>query len=179
MRLLLDTHALLWWLNDDEKLGNHARGLIGDPENDVLLSAVSLWEITVKLRIGKLDADIEEILAILPGRGFDRLDIQMRILSLLRLFRFITAIPSIIFSWRSPWRRERISFPRIRMSRIMAFRSSLARILLSRDLRRAWSHCPSRLRSLGWHACQRRCTWRRPTAQMAGRGRTSGERSLV
>ncbi|AFL55124.1 MULTISPECIES: type II toxin-antitoxin system VapC family toxin [Sinorhizobium] len=75
MRLLLDTHALLWWLNDDEKLGNHARGLIGDPENDVLVSAVSLWEITVKLRIGKLDADIEEILAILPGQGFDRLDI--------------------------------------------------------------------------------------------------------
>ncbi|MET4690685.1 type II toxin-antitoxin system VapC family toxin [Sinorhizobium fredii] len=75
MRLLLDTHALLWWLNDDEKLGNHARGLIGDPENDVLVSAVSLREITVKLRIGKLDADIEEILAVLPGQGFDRLDI--------------------------------------------------------------------------------------------------------
>lgn len=75
MRLLLDTHALLWWLNDDVKLGNHARGLIGDPENDVLVSAVSLWEITVKLRIGKLDADIDEILAILPDQGFDRLDI--------------------------------------------------------------------------------------------------------
>ena len=75
MRLLLDTHALLWWLNDDEKLGNHARRLIGDPENDVLVSAVSLWEITVKLRIGKLDADIEEIVAILPDQGFDRLDI--------------------------------------------------------------------------------------------------------
>lgn len=40
---------------------------------------------------------------------------QMRILSLLRLFRFITAIPSIIFSWRRPWRRERISLPRTRM----------------------------------------------------------------
>ncbi|ANK88424.1 PilT domain-containing protein (plasmid) [Rhizobium phaseoli] len=76
MRLLLDTHALLWWLNDDEKLGNHARRLIGDPENDVLVSAVSLWEITVKLRIGKLDADIEEIVAILPDQGFDRLDIS-------------------------------------------------------------------------------------------------------
>ena len=75
MRLLLDTHALLWWLNDDGKLGNHARGLIGDPENDVLVSAVSLWEITVKLRIGKLDADLDEILAILPAQGFDRLDI--------------------------------------------------------------------------------------------------------
>jgi PIN domain nuclease of toxin-antitoxin system len=66
---------LLWWLNDDEKLGNHARRLIGDAENDVLVSAVSLWEITVKLRIGKLDADINEILAILPDQGFDRLDI--------------------------------------------------------------------------------------------------------
>lgn len=76
MRLLLDTHALLWWLNDDTKLGNHARGLIGDSENDVLVSVVSLWEITVKLRIGKLDADLEEILAILPAQGFDRLDIS-------------------------------------------------------------------------------------------------------
>lgn len=75
MRLLLDTHALLWWLNDDEKLGSHARRLICDAENDVLVSAVSLWEITVKLRIGKLDADIDEILAILPDQGFDRLDI--------------------------------------------------------------------------------------------------------
>ncbi|MBB3965839.1 PIN domain-containing protein [Rhizobium metallidurans] len=75
MRLLLDTHALLWWLNDDGKLGNHARGLIGDSEDDVLVSAVSLWEITVKLRIGKLDADLDEILAILPAEGFDRLDI--------------------------------------------------------------------------------------------------------
>jgi len=72
VRLLLDTHALLWWLNDDEKLGNHARRLIGDPENDVLVSAVSLWEITVKLRIGKLDADIEEILTrfLDAGVGF-------------------------------------------------------------------------------------------------------------
>lgn len=75
MRLLLDTHALLWWLNDDDKLGDHVRSLILDPENDVLVSAVSLWEITVKLRIGKLDADIDEILEILPAQGFGRLEI--------------------------------------------------------------------------------------------------------
>jgi PIN domain nuclease of toxin-antitoxin system len=36
VRLLLDTHTLLWWLNDDEKLGGRARGLIGDPANDFL-----------------------------------------------------------------------------------------------------------------------------------------------
>jgi len=75
VRLLLDTHALLWWLNDDEKLGARTRGLIGDPANDVFVSTVSLWEITVKLRIGKLDADITEILGILPEQGFQRLDI--------------------------------------------------------------------------------------------------------
>lgn len=75
MRLLLDTHALLWWLNDDGKLGKHARQLIGDPENDVLVSIVSLWEIAVKLRVGKLEANLEEIFAILPEQGFQLLDI--------------------------------------------------------------------------------------------------------
>ena len=75
MRLLLDTHALLWWLSDDSRLGQQVRDLISDPENDVLVSVVSLWEITVKLRIGKLDANLLEILAVLPDMGFDRLDI--------------------------------------------------------------------------------------------------------
>ena len=75
MRFLLDTHALLWWLNDDDRLGGHMRRLIADPENDVLVSVVSLWEITVKLRIGKLDADIEDILAVLASQGFGQLDI--------------------------------------------------------------------------------------------------------
>lgn len=84
MRLLLDTHALLWWLNDDQKLGSHVRRLIVDHENDVLVSAVSLWEITVKLRIGKLDADIDEIFDILPVQGFSRLEITDTHLTTLR-----------------------------------------------------------------------------------------------
>lgn len=42
MRLLLDTHALLWWLSDDDALGPDARDLIADPGNDVLVSTVSL-----------------------------------------------------------------------------------------------------------------------------------------
>lgn len=61
MRLLLDTHALLWWMADDPKLGHRARGLIADPDNDISVSAASLWEIVVKIRIGKLDAEIAEI----------------------------------------------------------------------------------------------------------------------
>ncbi len=48
MRLLLDTHALLWWLADDDRLGPRARALIEDPGNDVLVSVASLWETVVK-----------------------------------------------------------------------------------------------------------------------------------
>ena len=61
MKFLFDTHALLWWLADDDRLGARARGLVEDPANDVIVSVVSLWEIVAKARIGKLQADIEEI----------------------------------------------------------------------------------------------------------------------
>jgi PIN domain nuclease of toxin-antitoxin system len=75
MRLLLDTHALLWWLGDDDRLGPRARRLIEDPGNDVLVSVVSLWEIAVKVRIGKLQADLKEITDAVRQEGFTVLDI--------------------------------------------------------------------------------------------------------
>lgn len=76
MKLLLDTHALLWWLNDDGQLGQQARELIADPGNDVLVSAVSLWETVVKVRVGKLEADIGEISEAVEKEGFTRLGIS-------------------------------------------------------------------------------------------------------
>lgn len=54
MQLLLDTHALLWWLNDERKLGTSAREAIADAGNVVFVSAVSSWEIEVKRSRGKL-----------------------------------------------------------------------------------------------------------------------------
>jgi PIN domain nuclease of toxin-antitoxin system len=75
VRLLLDTHALLWWLSDDERLGLPARDLIADPTNDVLVSVASLWEITVKVRVGKLQANIEEIGEACERDGFIKLAI--------------------------------------------------------------------------------------------------------
>ncbi len=76
MRLLLDTHALLWWLADDDQLGPQARELIEDPDNDVLISVVSLWEIVVKVRLGKLEADIKEIAEAAQREGFALLNIS-------------------------------------------------------------------------------------------------------
>jgi len=55
VNLLLDTHTVLWWLSDDPALSGEARAAIADPENTVFLSAVVVWEIRIKQRIGKLD----------------------------------------------------------------------------------------------------------------------------
>ncbi len=76
MRLLLDTHALLWWLSDDAALGQHVRDLIADPANDVLVSVVSLWEVQVKVRAGKLEADLPDILNEIEAQAFEMLPIS-------------------------------------------------------------------------------------------------------
>jgi PIN domain nuclease of toxin-antitoxin system len=75
VKLLLDTHALLWWLSDDTRLGQQARNLIADPGNDVLVSTASLWEIAVKARVGKLEADVKEIADAAERDGFTSLGI--------------------------------------------------------------------------------------------------------
>lgn len=55
MRLLLDTHSLLWWLTDDPRLSTTSRAAITDTDNAIHASAASAWEIATKQRIGKLD----------------------------------------------------------------------------------------------------------------------------
>ena len=54
MRLLLDTHVFLWWVEDAPALSRKARAGIADPENECLLSLVSSWEMAIKLSLGKL-----------------------------------------------------------------------------------------------------------------------------
>jgi len=54
MRLLLDTCTFLWLITDDDSLSQQARDLFQMPQNEVFLSAVSTWEITVKYQLGKL-----------------------------------------------------------------------------------------------------------------------------
>lgn len=54
MHVLLDTHALLWWLADDPALSRSARSVIGETKNVIFVSAASAWEIATKVRLGKL-----------------------------------------------------------------------------------------------------------------------------
>lgn len=55
MRLLLDSHVLLWWASGDAQLGTGAVGQIDDPDNEVFLSAASVWELGIKAAAGRLD----------------------------------------------------------------------------------------------------------------------------
>ena len=85
MRILLDTHLLLWWLEDSPSLSRKAREAIGDPENTVFVSAVSLWEIWLKQSLGKLrlPGDFMERLAAESFESLPRAGSQTRQVSLL------------------------------------------------------------------------------------------------
>ncbi len=81
MRLLLDTHVLLWWFTDDDRLSEAARTAIGDRENEVFVSAASAWEVATKQRLGKLKGvpQVTERFAELVGAdGFIHLPITHR-----------------------------------------------------------------------------------------------------
>jgi PIN domain nuclease of toxin-antitoxin system len=54
VRLLLDTHAFLWWVTDDDRLSERAGELIADGANDVYFSAASAWEIAIKAGLGRI-----------------------------------------------------------------------------------------------------------------------------
>ena len=55
MRLLLDTHAFLWFLLDDPQLSSTARALVVDPTNDIEVSPATYWEIAIKISLGKYE----------------------------------------------------------------------------------------------------------------------------
>lgn len=80
LRLLLDTHALIWWLAGDQALSNPAQAAISDEANSIAVSAASAMEVATKYRIGKLPnaallaRDFE---AIIADQGFDELPITI------------------------------------------------------------------------------------------------------
>ena len=80
MRLLLDTHALVWWLEGSARLSVSARRAIADPSNEKLVSAASAWEITTKHRLGKLPGADEfagEIPWAIADEGFEELPLTV------------------------------------------------------------------------------------------------------
>ncbi|HEX5071238.1 MAG TPA: type II toxin-antitoxin system VapC family toxin [Vicinamibacterales bacterium] len=80
MRLLLDTHALLWWLDGDRRLSRRARTAIGDPDNVLLVSAATAWELSTKARLGRLPGATDvasDVAGCLARQGFSDLPITI------------------------------------------------------------------------------------------------------
>ena len=76
MRLLLDTHAFIWWIAGSERLPQSARSAISDEANEKFVSAASAWEITTKYRLGKLlsvAAVALDVSGAIASQGFDEL----------------------------------------------------------------------------------------------------------
>lgn len=78
MRLLLDTHLLLWAVADSKRLPGEARALLEDAANDVYYSAASIWEIAIKSSLGRKDfrIDIDVLQAALPRIGLTELPVS-------------------------------------------------------------------------------------------------------
>jgi len=76
MNLLLDTHVLLWWLDDHPDLSPRAKSVIADGNNLVFVSAAVIWEIRIKQALGKLEVPAN-FRKVLDQQGFELLDITV------------------------------------------------------------------------------------------------------
>ncbi len=85
-RLLLDTHLLLWWLNDDPRLPRTVVERVQAPEAEVFVSQASLWEMAIKVSIGRLRVDLLELERQVPLQGFHWLQVSnIHLLAVARL----------------------------------------------------------------------------------------------
>ncbi|PWC44927.1 type II toxin-antitoxin system VapC family toxin [Azospirillum sp. TSO22-1] len=75
MKLLLDTHIFVWVVGEPERLSPAVAAAVVDPDNDVYLSAVSVWEIAIKRALGRLPFPLERLDALLAEMGVEILDL--------------------------------------------------------------------------------------------------------
>ena len=96
MKVLVDTHAILWWLAGDERLSKRARKILQDPENKRWVSIASLWEIAIKMSSGRLPAEgltLGTIAGLLKAQQFAILPVRLEDLLRLELLPWLHRDP--------------------------------------------------------------------------------------
>ena len=78
MKLLLDSHAFLWWLNDDPKLSAEVRQVVSDPSSIIHVSAATVWELSIKAGLGKLDLGRSDLVEQMQINDFAKLPVTAR-----------------------------------------------------------------------------------------------------
>jgi PIN domain nuclease of toxin-antitoxin system len=98
MKILLDTHALLWFLNGDRNISDRAVNEILSEENEVLISIASLWEISIKFSLGKISIDggFKHVVNLIHGNRFHLLPITTD---------HVIKVASLPFLHRDPFER--------------------------------------------------------------------------
>ncbi len=94
MKILLDTNALIWWMEDNPMLGSKARALLANPANIIVASVVSIWEITMKRRVGKHPQPGASYAEFLATEGIGLLPVTAE---------HIGAVESLAFHHRDPF----------------------------------------------------------------------------
>jgi PIN domain nuclease of toxin-antitoxin system len=95
MKYLLDTHAILWYFEDSKELPTKIYDIIDNPEAEIYVSSVSLWEIAIKISISKLELSmaLDELLDIIKIRDFNVIHIENEYLTTLSKLPFIHKDP--------------------------------------------------------------------------------------
>ena len=70
MRYLLDTHAVLWYFENSDEMSQRAEEIIDNPMNSIYISAASLWELVLKIGLGKLNIFFDDLLSEIENAGF-------------------------------------------------------------------------------------------------------------
>jgi PIN domain nuclease of toxin-antitoxin system len=76
VRILLDTHILLWWLDDSKELSARGRQVVSDPSSTIFYSAATVWEIRIKEKLGKLTLP-RNFLSVLDAEPLEKLPISI------------------------------------------------------------------------------------------------------
>lgn len=128
MRALLDTHSFIWFVEGDERLSQIARQIITDPSNEVIFSAASLWEMAIKVSIGKLALSLPFTASTLGHMANN--DIRLLDIS----FAHITEVLTLPFHHRDPFDRMLIAQARVENTPII----SVDAMLDSYGVQRIW-----------------------------------------
>jgi PIN domain nuclease of toxin-antitoxin system len=78
VKLLLDSHAFLWWLTEDPQLSAGARQAVADPAATVFVSAATIWELAIKAALGRLDLGGADLAAEIASNDFVELPVNAR-----------------------------------------------------------------------------------------------------
>jgi len=76
MKIIIDTHILLWWVTNDRRLPRKASRLIENVGNNIAVSAASIWEIAIKQSLGRIKIDLKELEEVITTNNFDPLPVK-------------------------------------------------------------------------------------------------------